>query len=45
MTPDGVWVEYWWPNPATESDEPERKLAWNVFHDGYTFSVGVYPDS
>ena len=44
-TPDGVWVEYWWPNPATESDEPERKLSWNVFHDGYTFSVGVYPDS
>ena len=39
----GEWLEYWWPNPATETDEPERKLTWAKASSSYIFAVGVYP--
>ena len=44
-TPYGKWVEYWWPNPATESDKSERKLTWIKTYGGYQFGVGMYPDT
>ena len=43
-SPYGKWVEYYWPNPATETDESELKLSWIKFHAGYTFGVGIYPE-
>ncbi len=43
-SPYGKWVKYYWPNPATESDESELKLSWIKFHAGYTFGVGIYPE-
>ena len=42
-SPYGSWVEYYWPNPDTESDQSELKLSWNKAWGGYTFVVGVYP--
>ena len=42
-SPYGKWVEYWWPNPATESSESELKLTWIKTHAGYAFGVGAYP--
>ena len=44
-SPYGKWVEYYWPNPATETDESELKISWNKFHAGHTFGVGIYPGS
>ena len=44
-SPYGRWVEYWWPNPATETDEPERKVTWFKMSSGYGFGVGTYPDA
>lgn len=41
----GKWYEYWWPNPATETDEEERKVAWVKSHAGHIFGVGTYPDA
>ncbi len=42
-TPDGHWVEYLWPNPATGREEP--KTTWVVRHDGHIFASGYYtPD-
>lgn len=41
----GKWHEYWWPNPATETDEEERKVAWVKSHAGHIFGVGTYPDA
>ena len=42
-TPEGHWVEYPWPNPATGREEP--KTAWVVRHDGHIFASGYYtPD-
>ena len=43
-SPYGKWVKYYWPNPATESDESELKLSWIKFHAGYIFGVGIYPE-
>lgn len=43
-TPYGKWVEYWWPNPTTESPESELKLAWAKTYGDYQFGVGMYPD-
>ena len=43
-SPYGKWVQYYWPNPATESGERELKLSWIKFHAGYTFGVGIYPE-
>ena len=42
-SPYGKWVEYYWPNPTTETEESELKISWNKFHAGYTFGVGIYP--
>ena len=44
-SPYGRWVEYWWPNPATETDESERKVSWFKMSSGYGFVVGTYPDA
>ena len=44
-SPYGKWVEYYWPNPATETDERERKLTWIKYSAGYTVAVGIYPDA
>ena len=44
-SPYGKWVEYYWPNPATETEAGELKISWNKFHAGYTFGVGIYPGS
>ena len=44
-SPYGKWVEYYWPNPATETEESELKISWNKFHAGHTFGVGIYPGS
>ena len=44
-SPYGRWVEYWWPNPAAETDEPERKVVWLKASSGYGFGVGTYPDA
>ena len=42
-TPEGHWVEYPWPNPATGREEP--KTAWVVRHQGLIFASGYYtPD-
>ena len=42
-TPEGHWVEYPWPNPATGREEP--KTAWVVRHNGHIFASGYYtPD-
>ena len=40
VTPDGIWVDYRFKNPAT--GEIERKSSWAVLHDGYIFGVGIY---
>ena len=42
-SPYGKWVEYYWPNPATETEESELKISWNKFHAGHTFGVGIHP--
>ena len=44
-SPYGKWVEYWWPNPATETDEGERKVSFVKTSGDMAFSVGVYPDT
>ena len=43
LSPYGKWVEYYWPNPSTETEESELKMSWNKFHAGHIFSVGIYP--
>ena len=43
-SPYGRWVEYYWPNPATESDESELKLTWAKVRSGHVFAVGIYPE-
>ena len=40
VTPDGIWVDYRFRNPAT--GKIERKSSWAVLHDGYIFGVGIY---
>jgi signal transduction histidine kinase len=42
-SPYGKWIEYWWPNPATESPESELKLTWAKTSFEYHFGVGIYP--
>ena len=39
-TETGLWIEYLWPNPAT--DENEQKRTWAIRHDGYLFGAGYY---
>ena len=39
VTPDGIWVDYRFRNPATGEIEP--KSTWTVLHDGYIFGVGI----
>ena len=36
----GLWIEYLWPNPAT--DQIEQKRTWAIRHDGYLFGTGYY---
>ena len=43
MSPYGRWAEYYWPNPATETDESELKISWIKVSGGYAFVVGIYP--
>ena len=40
-----TWIQYYWPNPATGYDGAELKLTWAESFAGYTFGVGMYPDS
>ncbi len=39
-TEAGHWVEYLWPNPATEQEE--AKTAWVIRHAGLIFASGYY---
>ena len=39
-TEAGIWVEYLWPNPVTQREEP--KVTWSIRHDGLIFSSGYY---
>ena len=39
-TEAGHWVEYLWPNPATEREE--AKTAWVIRHAGLIFASGYY---
>lgn len=39
-SPYGRWIEYWWPNPATEIDEEERKITWIRSSLGHTLGGG-----
>ena len=38
---EGVWTEYVFFNPATDSDASKR--SWIVMHNGYLFGSGYYP--
>ena len=40
----GRWIEYYWPNPATETGESELKLTWAKVRSGHMFAVGIYPE-
>ena len=42
-TEDGHWVEYLWPNPATDTEETKR--SWVIRHDGLIFGSGYYGES
>ena len=42
-TEDGHWVEYLWPNPATNTEETKR--SWVIRHDGLVFGSGYYGES
>lgn len=42
-SPYGRWVEYWWPNPATESPERELTLTWLRTSSEYPLGVGISP--
>jgi len=42
-TEDGHWVEYLWPNPATDTEETKR--SWVIRHDGLVFGSGYYGES
>lgn len=39
----GAWIEYWWPNPATESPDSELKITRARISSEYLFGVGTYP--
>ena len=39
-TVTGTWIDYLWPNPATEQNELKR--TWAIRHDGYLFGSGHY---
>ena len=39
-TGEGIWVEYMWPNPAVNREEP--KVTWAIRHDGLIFASGYY---
>ena len=42
-TEQGHWVQYLWPNPVTQQEEP--KATWVIRHDGLIFASGYYnPD-
>ena len=43
-SPYGKWVEYYWPNPATETEDGELKIGWIKVSSGYIFGTGIYPD-
>ena len=42
-SPCGTWIEYWWPNPATESPDGELKLTRAGISSECLFDVGTYP--
>ena len=39
-TTEGRWIEYLWPNPAT--NKIEQKRTWSIRYDGYLFATGYY---
>ena len=39
-TPEGIWVQYLWPNPV--SQVLEDKYTWAIRHDGLIFASGYY---
>ena len=39
-TGEGIWVEYRWPNPVSNREEP--KVTWAIRHDGLIFASGYY---
>ena len=39
-TESGHWVDYLWPNPATDTEE--TKHSWVIRHDGLIFGSGYY---
>ena len=39
-TEEGVWIDYYYPNPAT--DKIESKRSWLVLYDNYVFASGYY---
>lgn len=41
-TEEGHWVEYPWPNPVTDMEEPKR--SWVIRHDGLIFGSGYYTE-
>ena len=40
----GRWVEYYWPDPRTTSDDGEMKLTWVKTSGDHMFAAGIYPE-
>lgn len=45
ISPYGKWIEYWWPNPVSDTNEDELKFTWVRSHGGYIFGAGMYPEA
>ena len=44
-TPDGVWVEYWWPKPGEKEGSRKVSYALRVSNTPYIVGAGIYDDS
>lgn len=40
----GRWVDYYWPDPRTSSDEGKLRMAWVRTSGDHKFAVGIYPE-
>ena len=40
----GRWVDYYWPDPRTASDDGDLSLAWIKTSGDHMFAVGMYPE-